>query len=90
MNAPVANPAAAAGSSQSLDELIFVELCGRALQCTDAAAAVKPNPAILAKLSIQLADAYRAAYKEKMADLMPKNVGYEINMDDITNWDTKK
>ncbi len=90
MNAPVAATAAAAGPNLSLDELIFVELCGRALQCTDAAAAVKPNPAILAKLSIQLADAYRAAYKEKMYDLLPKNVGYEINMDDITNWDKKK
>ena len=56
MNAPVAAPSAA-GSSHSLDELIFVELCGSALQCTDAAATVKPNAAILAKLSIQLADA---------------------------------
>jgi hypothetical protein len=90
MNAPVANTAAAAGSSHSLDELIFIELCGRALQCTDAAATVKPNAATLAKLSLQLAEAYRAAHKEKMADLMPKNVGYEIQMDDIANWQKPK
>ena len=92
MNAPVAAPSAAAseGSGRSLDELIFVELCGRALQCTDAAATVKPNAAVLAKLSLQLADAYRSAHKEKMADLMPKNVGYEIQMDDLASWDKKK
>jgi hypothetical protein len=86
MNAPVAAPAAAASAGTSLDELIFVELCGRALQCTDAAATTKPDGAVLAKLSIQLADAYRVAHKEKMADLMPKNVGYEINMDDLAGW----
>ena len=84
MNAPVAAPAAAAGTS--LDELIFVELCGRALQCTDAGAGVKPAAAVLAKLSIELADAYRVAHKAKLAELGPKNVGYEINMDDLTNW----
>ena len=85
MNAP-ATPAAAAAAGNSLDELIFIELCGRALQVSDAAATVKPDAAVLAKLSIQLADAYRAAHKEKMADLMPKNVGYEINMDDLAGW----
>ena len=89
MNAPVAAPAAAS-SGPSLDELIFIQLCSRALQCTDAAATVKPDAAVLAKLSLQLAEAYRTAHKEKMADLMPKNVGYEIQMDDLANWDKKK
>ena len=86
MNAPVAAPAASASAGSSLDELIFVELCGRALQISDAAATVKPAAAVLAQLSITLADAYRAAHKEKMSDLMPKNVGYEINMDDLAGW----
>jgi hypothetical protein len=90
MNAPVTPAAGAAGTGPSLDELIFIELCGRALQCSDAAATVKPDAAVLAKLSLQLADAYRSAHKEKMADLMPKNVGYEIQMDDLANWDKKK
>lgn len=85
MNAPVAAPATG-HSGSSLDELIFVELCGRALQATDAGVGVKPNAAALARLSLELADAYRIAHKEKLAAAGPKNVGYEINMDDIANW----
>ena len=86
MNAPAAATPAAAHAGPSLDELIFVELCGRALQATESGAGVKPNAPTLAKLSLELADAYRAAHKEKLAAAGPKNVGYEINMDDLTNW----
>ena len=83
MNAPVA---AASSASTSLDELIYVELIGRALENN---AVIKPEPAVLAKLSIDLADAYRAEHKARLAELGPKNVGYEIQMDDIANWDKK-
>ena len=86
MNAPVAD---AHSSSASLDELIYVELIGRAFLRVDNAAVIKPEPAALAKLSIELADVYRKANKVRLADLGPKNVGYEVQLDDISNWDKK-
>ncbi len=86
MNAPVA---AASSASTSLDELIYVELIGRAFLRIENNAVIKPEPAVLAKLSIDLADAYRAEHKARLAELGPKNVGYEIQMDDIANWDKK-
>jgi hypothetical protein len=88
MNAPVTAPAAA-GGGHSLDELIFVQLVGRALQVNAGKASVAPDAASLAKLSLELADVYREAHKAKLAALGPKNVGYEVQMDDIMNWEKK-
>jgi len=89
MNAP-ATPAAAAAGGHSLDELIFVELAGRALQVSNGALVVAGgDPVKLAKLSMQLADAYRETHKARLAELGPKNVGYEIQMDDLINWEKK-
>jgi hypothetical protein len=91
MNAP-ATPAAAAAAAggHSLDELIFVELAGRALQVSNGVLAVAGgDPSKLAALSMQLADAYREAHKARLAALGPKNVGYEIQMDDLMNWEKK-
>jgi hypothetical protein len=89
MNAPATPAAAAAAGGHSLDELIFVELAGRALQVSNGQLAVAGSPAQLATLSIQLAEAYREAHKAKLAELGPKNVGYEIQMDDLMNWEKK-
>ncbi len=88
MNAP-ATPAAAAAGGHSLDELIFVELSGRALQVSNGVLSVAGDPGKLAALSMQLADAYREAHKARLAALGPKNVGYEIQMDDLMNWEKK-
>ena len=86
MNAPVTS---ATSSTASLDELIYVELIGRAFLRVENTAVIKPEADVLAKLSIELADAYRKAHKVRLADLGPKNVGYEIQLDDISNWDKK-
>jgi len=59
MNAPVAAPHASA-SNTSLDELIYIELIGRAFLRVENAAVIKPDATTLAKLSMQLADVYRA------------------------------
>lgn len=87
MNAPV-TPATAA--AHTLDELIFIELIGRAFQVSNTTATIAADPGKLAKLSMQFADAYREAHKAKLAAMGPKNVGYEIQMDDLANWEKKK
>lgn len=89
MNAPVANPAAAPSSSTSLDQLIYIELLGRAFLRVENNAVIKPDPAALAKLSMELAEVFRKAETSRLADLGPKNVGYEVKLDDITNWEKK-
>lgn len=89
MNAPVANPAAAPSSSTSLDQLIYIELLGRAFLRVENNAVIKPDPAALAKLSMELAEVFRKAEVARLADLGPKNVGYEVKLDDITNWERK-
>lgn len=90
MNAPATPAAAAAGGQHSLDELIYVQLCARALQVANGKATVLPDAASLAKLSLELADVYREAHKARLAALGPKNVGYEVQMDDIMNWEKPK
>ena len=91
MNAPSTPAAAPAAAAQRhLDEMIFAQLCARALQVANGKASVAPDAASLAKLSLDLAEAFREAHKAKLAELGPKNVGYEIQMDDIMNWEKPK
>lgn len=74
--APVAAPT-------SLAELIYVELVGRAFLRVENAAVFKPEPAQLAKLSIELATEFHAAEKEHRASMGPKNVGYDVGLMDF-------
>jgi len=79
MNAPAA---ASASAGTSLAELIYVELLGRAFLRVENNAVIKPEPAQLAKLSIQLATAFEKAAQEHKAASGPKNVGYDVkNLD---------
>jgi hypothetical protein len=78
-----------AGSGPDLAEIIYVELIGRAFMRVENTASVKPDAAILAKLSIELAETYFKAKKESLAALGPKNVGYEMKLDDLMAWDKK-
>ena len=38
---------------------------------------------------MELAEVFRKAEKSRLADLGPKNVGYEVKLDDITSWEKK-
>ena len=93
MNAPATPPAATAGaagtSGPDLAELIYVELIGRAFLRVDNAATIKPDPASLAKLSLQLAEAYAKEKRAALAALGPKNIGYDVKLDDLMNWEKK-
>ena len=89
MSEHAANPAAAPSSNTSLDQLIYIELLGRAFLRVENNAVIKPEPAALAKLSMELAEVFRKAEKSRLADLGPKNVGYEVKLDDITSWEKK-
>ena len=79
-------PPPPAPSAQTLSELIYVELLGRAFLRTENAASFKPDPAQLAKLSLQLAEVFNQVEKRMLAELGPKNVGYEVKADDIGSW----
>jgi phosphotransacetylase len=76
----------AAGSAHKLSELIYVELVGRAFLRADNSVTFKPNPEQLAKLSLQLAEVFQQAEKARLAELGPKNVGYDVQSADIGNW----
>ena len=78
-----------AGSGPDLAEIIYVELIGRAFMRVENAASVKPDAAILAKFSLELAEAYFAQKKEALAALGPKNVGYDVKLDDLMSWEKK-
>ena len=78
-----------AGSGPDLAEIIYVELIGRAFMRVENTASVKPDAATLAKLSIELADIYFKEKQATLAALGPKNVGYEMQLDDLANWDKK-
>ncbi len=74
-------------SAQKLAELIYVELIGRAFLRAENAASIKPEPAVLAKLSIELAEAFRNAEKQAAAEAATrKNVGYDIRSADLGAW----
>jgi hypothetical protein len=72
-------------SGGALAELIYVELIGRAFLRVDNVAQIKPDPAVLAKLSFDLAKVFKAQEHELLVDMMPKNVGYDISTADWLN-----
>ncbi|MSQ53726.1 MAG: hypothetical protein EXR28_17820 [Betaproteobacteria bacterium] len=86
---PPAAGHASSASGPDLAELIYVELLGRAFMRVENTASVKPDAAILARLSLELAETYRAAKREALAALGPKNVGYDVKLDDLMNWEKK-
>lgn len=78
--APAAKSASPSGPS--LAELIYIELVGRAFLRVENNAVIKPDPALLAKLSIVLATEFEKAATEHRAASGPKNVGYDVqNLD---------
>jgi hypothetical protein len=83
MNAPAIIPS----SASPLAELIYVELIGRAFLRVDNAAVIKPEPDVLAKLSIALAEAFMKADKIDKASSLPQNVGYDVQLSDLSKWD---
>ncbi len=70
---PAANP-----GIQDLASRIYVELVGRAFLRAENAAVFKPNPAELAKLSLQLAETFRKVEKAASAAAGPQNIGYNV------------
>ena len=79
-------PAANVGI-QDLASRIYVELVGRAFLRADDTAVIKPNPAELAKLSLQLAEIFRKVEKVFNAAAGPQNVGYNVELADMAKWD---
>ena len=79
-------PAANLGT-QDLASRIYVELVGRAFLRTENTAVIKPDPAELAKLSLQLAEIFRKVEKVVNAAAGPQNVGYNVDLADIAKWD---
>jgi hypothetical protein len=65
---------------------IYVELVGRAFMRVENTASVKPEPAVLAKLSFDLAFAFQDAAKIALAAHGPQNVGYNVDLGDIAGW----
>jgi len=75
--------AAATASGSSLAEQIYVELIGRSYLRVENNAQFKPDPATLAKLSIQLALVFEKTEKAHKAESGPKNVGYDVTKLDL-------
>ncbi len=50
-------------------------------------AVIKPDPAELAKLSLQLAETFRKVEKAVSAAAGPQNVGYNVELADMAKWD---
>jgi hypothetical protein len=71
---------------QKLSELIYVELLGRAFLRAENSASFKPDAEQLARLSLQLAEVFHKTEKQRLEELGPKNVGYEVKADDIGSW----
>jgi len=78
---PAANP-----GTQDLASRIYVELVGRAFLRAENTAVIKPDPAELAKLSLQLAEIFRKAEKAAGAAAGPQNVGYNVELADMAKW----
>ena len=73
----------------SLDELaaaIYVELVGRAFLRVENAAVIKPEAATLARLSYELAAAFKSVEKVSQAASGPQNVGYDVQVGDLAGW----
>jgi len=75
--------ASAPAPGASLAELIYVELIGRAFLRVENNAQIKPDPAQLAKLAIELASVYDKADRAYKAESGPKNVGYDVTKLDL-------
>ncbi len=81
-------PAAASTPSAShLAELIYIELIGRAFLRVDNVAVFKPDPAELARLSIELAAAFHKVERAARAASGPQNIGYDVQLSDLNKWD---
>jgi hypothetical protein len=80
-------PAAASPGARDLASRIYVELVGRAFLRVENAAVIKPDPAELAKLSLQLADTFRKVEKVFNAAAGPQNIGYNVELTDMAKWD---
>jgi hypothetical protein len=78
---------AARNSITQLAASIYVELTGRAFLRVENAATIKPEPAVLAKLSFELAASFHEVAKTSLAALGPQNVGYNVNLGDLAGWD---
>ncbi len=78
-----------AGSGPDLAEIIYVELIGRAFLRVENTASIKPDAATLAKMSIALAEVYFKEKNAALALLGPKNVGYDVKLDDLMSWEKK-
>jgi len=81
-----AQPPAKPGT-QDLASRIYVELVGRAFLRSDAGAVIKPDPAELAKLSLQLAEVFRKHEAAANAAAGPQNVGYKVDVADMAKWE---
>ncbi len=79
-------PAASTLSAYPLAERIYVELVGRAFLMMENAAVFKPEPAELARLSLELAAAFHNAERAAQAAAGPKNVGYDVQLTDLSQW----
>lgn len=84
----MATPAQPASpGTQDLASRIYVELVGRAFLRAENTAVIKPDAAELAKLSLQLAEAFRHVEKTVNAASAPQNVGYKVDLTDMAKWD---
>jgi hypothetical protein len=72
---------------QDLASRIYVELVGRGFLRVENTAVIKPDPAELAKLSIQLAEIFRKAEKAANDVAGPQNTGYKVDLSDMVTWD---
>jgi hypothetical protein len=81
-----AQPTVSPGA-QDLASRIYVELVGRAFLRAENVAVIKPDPAELARLSIQLAEIFRKIEKAASEAAGPQNVGYKVELADMVKWD---
>ena len=78
---------AAARPLEELAAAIYVELVGRAFLRVENAAVIKPEAATLAKLSFELAVAFKKVERAAQSAAGPQNVGYKVELGDIAGWD---
>ena len=76
-------PAVPTAPGASLAEQIYIELVGRAFLRVENNAQIKPDPAALARLSIELAEIFQRADKAHKAASGPKNIGYDVTKLDL-------
>ncbi|HET9708419.1 MAG TPA: hypothetical protein VFP39_08955 [Gemmatimonadales bacterium] len=82
-----AKEAATRNSVDALAAAIYVELVGRAFLRMENVAVIKPEPAVLATLSFELAAAFKKVEKVAQAAAGPQNVGYKVELTDIAGWE---